>query len=285
MFPGPIARRARAVRIAYGTAVIATLALWLLPIVGTALTSLRSAEDLNRGNLWGWPTQIRIENYAEVLTGSRMGEFVLNSFLIAVPAVAGTVMLASMAGFALAKHDFRGNRALLVLFIAGNLVPFQSLMIPVRDLVLAAGLYDSRWALIVFHTAFQTGFCTLFMRNFIRDLPDAVLDAARIEGAGEIRIFWSIVLPLVRPAIAGVAVLAFTFVWNDYFWSLVLVQSDSVRPITAGLQLLRGMWQTSWQLVSAGSILAALPPLAVFFLMQRHLVAGLTYGARTHVRR
>jgi multiple sugar transport system permease protein len=273
------------VRIAYGAAVIATLALWLLPIAGIALTSLRSAEDLNRGNLWGWPTQIRIENYAEVLAGSRMSEFVLNSFLIAVPAVAGTVMLASMAGFALAKHDFRGNRALLVLFIAGNLVPFQSLMIPVRDLVLRAGLYDSRWALILFHTAFQTGFCTLFMRNFIRDLPDAVLDAARIEGAGELRIFWSIVLPLVRPAIAGVSVLVFTFVWNDYFWSLVLVQSDSVRPITAGLQLLRGMWQTSWQLVSAGSILAALPPLAVFFLMQRHLVAGLTYGARADLGR
>jgi multiple sugar transport system permease protein len=153
-------------------------------------------------------------------------------------------------------------------------------MIPVRDLMISIGLYDSRWALILFHTAFQTGFCTLFMRNFIREIPDAVLDAGRVEGAGELAVFWHVVLPLVRPAIAGVSVLIFTFVWNDYFWSLVLVQSDNIRPLTAGLQSLRGMWQTSWELVSAGAILAAIPPIIVFFLMQRHLIAGLTYGAQ-----
>jgi multiple sugar transport system permease protein len=134
--------------------------------------------------------------------------------------------------------------------------------------------------MIFFHRAFQTGFCTLFMRNFIRELPDSILDAARMEGAGELRIFWHVVLPLMRPAIAAVSVLVFTFVWNDYFWSLVLVQSDSVRPLTAGLQSLRGMWQTSWQLLSAGSILAALPPVALFFVMQRQLASGLTAGAR-----
>ncbi|MDQ2961949.1 MAG: carbohydrate ABC transporter permease [Pseudomonadota bacterium] len=285
MFPAPIDRRPPAVRAGYGVAVLASLTVWLLPLAAVALTSIRSIEDLNRGNFWGWPTEIRLfENYFAVLTGSRMGQFIVNSFLITIPAVIGTVALASMAGFALAKHEFKGNRLLLMLFIAGNLVPFQVLMIPVRDLVIALGLYDSRWALILFHTAFQTGFCTLFMRNFIRELPDPVLDAARIEGAGEIKIFWYIVLPLVRPAIAGVSVLIFTFVWNDYFWSLVLVQSDSVRPLTAGLQSLRGMWQTSWQLVSAGSILAALPPLAVFFVMQRQLVAGLTYSAKSDRR-
>jgi len=285
MFPAPLRRRPAA-RIGYAAAVAASLVVWLLPMAGIALTSVRSAEDLNRGNFWGWPSQIRlVENYAEVLTGSRMGEFVLNSFSITLPAVLGTVVLASMAGFALAKHEFRGNRAILMLFIAGNLVPFQALMIPVRDLFLQLGLYDSRLALIMFHVAFQTGFCTLFMRNFIRELPDAVLDAARIEGAGELRVFWSVVLPLVRPAIAAISVLVFTFVWNDYFWALVLVQSDAARPITAGLQLLRGMWQTSWQLVSAGSILAAIPPLAIFFAMQRHLIAGLTYGARADIAR
>ena len=205
-----------------------------------------------------------------------MAQFILNSFVITIPAVIGTVAIASMAGFALAKHEFRGNRLLLMAFVAGNLVPFQVLMIPVRDLIIAVGLYDTRGALILFHVAFQTGFCTLFMRNFIRELPDAVLDAARIEGAGELAVFWLVVLPLVRPAMAAVSVLVFTFVWNDYFWSLVLVQSDAVRPVTAGLQSLRGMWQTSWELVSAASIVAALPPVILFFMMQRQLVEGLT---------
>ena len=277
MFPAPLARRSTTARVVYRFAVVASLAVWLLPLVAVLLTSIRSSEDLNRGNFWGWPTDIRlIENYAAVLNGSRMAQFILNSFVITIPAVIGTLAIASMAGFALAKHEFRGNRLLLMAFVAGNLVPFQVLMIPVRDLIIAVGLYDTRGALILFHVAFQTGFCTLFMRNFIRELPDAVLDAARIEGAGELAVFWLVVLPLVRPAMAAVSVLVFTFVWNDYFWSLVLVQSDAVRPVTAGLQSLRGMWQTSWELVSAASIVAALPPVILFFMMQRQLVEGLT---------
>lgn len=252
---------------------------WLLPFAGVLFTSLHSIDDLSRGDFWSWPAHLQWSNYASVLGASRMPRFLLNSFLVTIPTVAATVLVASMAGFALAKHDFPGSRALLMVFVAGNLVPFQVLMIPVRDLVITLRLYDTRWALILFHTAFQTGFCTLLMRNFIRDLPDPLLDAARVDGAGELRVFRLVVLPLVRPAMAAVAVLVFTFVWNDYFWSLVLVQSDAVRPVTAGLQSLRGMWQTSWNLVAAASLLAALPPVAVFFVMQRHLIAGLTYGS------
>ena len=279
MFPAPIARQSVGAQAAYLAAVLVTLAVWMLPLVAVALTSLRSVEDLQRGNLWGWPRDLRpLANYATVLTMSRMPQFVVNSFLVAIPAVLGTLLLSSMAGFALAKHDFRGSLPLLMLFVGGNLVPLQTLMIPVRDLMIALRLYDTRWALVVFHAAFQTGFCTLFMRNFIREVPDAVLDAARLEGAGELRVFRSVVLPLVRPALAAVGVLIFTFVWNDYFWSLVLVQSDAVRPLTAGLQSLRGMWQTAWPLVAAGSLLAAVPPVLIFFLMQRHLIAGLTYS-------
>jgi multiple sugar transport system permease protein len=278
MFPAPL--ETRSARALYGIAVCLLLAVWLLPLAGVALTSLRSAEELARGELWVWPGELRLSNYAEVLSRSRMAQFVANSFLITLPAVVGTVALSAMAGFALAKHEFPGNRLLLMIFVAGNLVPFQTLMIPVRDLTIALGLYDTRWALIVFHVAFQVGFCTLFMRNFIRELPEALLETARLEGAGELKVFWHVVLPLVRPALAATSVLVFTFVWNDYFWALVLVQSDAVRPLTAGLQSLRGMWVTSWQLVSAASILAALPPVALFFLMQRHLIAGLTFGVR-----
>jgi multiple sugar transport system permease protein len=110
-------------------------------------------------------------------------------------------------------------------------------------------------------------------------VPQALIDAARLDGVGELRIFWAVVVPLVRPAMAAAAVLIFTFVWNDYFWSLVLVQSDDVRPVTAGLQSLRGMWIASWHLISAGAVIAAIPPVLVFFFMQRHFIAGLTSGA------
>jgi multiple sugar transport system permease protein len=271
-------RRRVLMRLGYGATVAACLAIWLLPLAGIALTSLQSADTLNRGHVWSWPEALQWSNYATVAGDPRMARFLANSFLVTVPAVLGTVALSAMAGFALAKHPFAGDRLLLAVFVAGNLVPFQVLMIPVRDLVIALHLYDTRLGLILFHTAFQTGFCTLLMRNFIRELPDAVLDSARVDGAGELAVFWFVVLPLVRPAIAAVSVLVFTFVWNDYFWSLVLVQSDAIRPVTAGLQSLRGMWHTSWNLVAAAALLAALPPLAVFFFMQRHLIAGLTHA-------
>ncbi len=152
-------------------------------------------------------------------------------------------------------------------------------MIPVRNLTISMGMYDTVWALILFHIAFQAGFCTLFMRNFIKALPHELIEAARVEGASEFKIFFHVVLPLVRPAMAALAVLIFTFIWNDYFWALTLVQSDDVRPITVGLTALKGQWVASWQLISAGSIVAALPPVVMFFTMQKHFIAGLTLGA------
>ncbi|MBV9346652.1 MAG: carbohydrate ABC transporter permease [Pseudolabrys sp.] len=275
MFPLPFTTPAA--RNLYRLALAVSLIVWLLPLFGIALTSLRPAVDLNRGNFWGWPSEIAFSNYAAIFDDTRMLRFMLNSVIVTCASVVGALTLACMAGFALAKYRFRGNTALLVMFIAGNLVPFQILMIPVRDLAIdVLRVYDTYLALIAFHVAFQTGFCTLFMRNFIRQLPDAVFDAARVDGLSELQIFWHVALPMVRPAIAALAALTFTFVWNDYFWSLVLVQSDDVRPLTAGLQSLRGMWLVSWQLIAAGSLLAALPPLLLFLLMQRQFIAGLT---------
>lgn len=280
MFPAAISQASWKTRTWYFAAMTICLTIWMLPLAAIAVTSLRTAEDLNRGNFWGWPTGLDpLRNYADVFEQTPMLSFLFNSLLIAVLSVAGTVMLSSMAGYALAKYRFRGNALLLATFIAGNLVPFQSLMIPVRTLIIHVfGIYDTRLALIVFHTAFQTGFATLFMRNFISRIPNSLIEAARLDGASELGIFWRVALPSIRPAIAGLSVLIFTFVWNDYFWSLVLVQSDSVRPVTAGLQSLHAMWLTSWQLISAGSIIAAIPPVTLFFLMQRHFVSGLTQG-------
>lgn len=280
MFPTPIERASPAARVAYRAAVLLALALWLLPLLAVALTSARSLEDLNMGNYWGVPRRwVLVENYAAVFTTTSMGTFLLNSLLITVPSVAGAVALSSLAGFALAKYRFRGNLLLFATFTAGNFIPFQILMIPVRELTISLGLYDTIAGLVAFHVAFQSGFCTLFMRNFIKALPDALLDAARVDGATELQVFFRVVLPLVRPALAALSVLTFTFVWNDYFWALVLTQTDAVRPVTAGLQSLKGMWVSSWHLISAGSIIAALLPATMFFVLQRHFIAGLTLGA------
>lgn len=281
MFPTALEKTSYLTRVSYRISLPIAVIVWLLPLFAVALTSVRSIDDLNKGNFWGWPTSLNfVQNYSEVFTRSPMATFMFNSVIITLFAVAGTLILSCMAGYALAKYNFRGNLVLFSIFIAGNFVPFQILMIPVRTIMIDwIPLYDTVWALVLFHTAFQTGFCTLFMRNFIKQMPDALIEAARIEGITELKIFWHVVLPLVRPALAALAVLEFTFIWNDYFWSLVLVQSDEARPVTAGLQALKGMWLASWQLISAGSLIAAIPPVLIFFLMQRHFIAGLTLGA------
>jgi multiple sugar transport system permease protein len=279
MFPAPIPEASAPKRYAYYALIVIAVILWLLPLLAVMLTSIRSLEELNAGNYWGLPKEWKFSNYAEVFQQTPMARYMLNTVIITLPAVAGAITLATLAGYALAKYRFRGNLLLFCMFVGGNFVPFQILMVPVRNMTVRLGLYDTFWALILFHLAFQTGFCTLFMRNFISTLLEALSESARVEGANEFRIFWSIILPLMRPALAALAVLIFTFIWNDYFWALVMVQSDAVKPVTTGLSALRGEWVASWQLISAGSIIAALPPVAIFFILQRQFISGLTLGA------
>ena len=279
MFPRPIAQRPLAAQRLYKIALPVSLALWLLPLLAVALTSIRSQSDLAAGNYWGWPTSFNPGNYAEIFARTELAAFIANSFIVTIPTVIGAVALSCLTGFALAVYTFRGSMLVFFLFVAGNFVPFQILMVPVRDLTLNLGIYNTHLGLILFHVAFQTGFCTLFMRNFIRALPKELIEAARVEGVGELRIFWFVVMPLMRPAIAALSVLVFTFIWNDYFWATVLTQGAGAMPVTAGLYSLNGQWIAQWHLVSAGAIVAAAPPVAMFFLMQKHFIAGLTLGA------
>ena len=280
MFPDPIQKTPFLARGSYRIILYVTLIVWMLPLAGVFLTSFRSLADINSGNYWGWPSEFAlVENYTQVFTVTPMIQYFLNSLVITIPTVLGTLLLSSLAGYSLAKHRFRGNFLIFALFIAGNFVPAQILMIPVRNLTLNLGVYDTKLALILFHTSFQIGFCTFFLRGFIKELPHELIESARIEGASEFRVYWNIILPLVLPALAALAVLEFTFIWNDYFWALVLVQGDEARPVTLGIQALRGRWTASWHLISAGSIVAALPPVVLFFMLQKHFITGLTLGA------
>ncbi|MEO1556262.1 MAG: carbohydrate ABC transporter permease [Pseudomonadota bacterium] len=280
MFPRPIEQSSAAVRYGYQAFLPFALILWLLPLLAIFLTSIRSAKDINSGNVFGWPSEFAlIENYTAVFTQSAAAQYMWNSVLITVPTVAISVALACLAGYALAIYKFRVALPLFFLFVAGNFIPFQILMVPVRDMSVQTGLYDTIAGQFLFHAAFQTGFCTLFMRNFIKALPFDLVESARIEGIAEWKIFWYVILPLVRPAIAALAVLIFTFVWNDFFWANVLTQGEAAKPITAGVRALNGQFVNNWHLVSAASLLAAIPPVACFFLMQKHFISGLTMGA------
>ncbi|MGD1885162.1 MAG: carbohydrate ABC transporter permease [Paracoccaceae bacterium] len=280
MFPRPIEKSGAVARAGYQAFLPVALFIWLLPLIAIFMTSIRPAADINAGNVFGWPSSFELlTNYVAVFERSQAAMYLMNSFLITIPSTAISVALACLAGYALAIYRFRVALPLFFLFVAGNFVPFQILMVPVRDMSVQSGLYDTIQGQVLFHAAFQTGFCTLFMRNFIKALPFDLIESARVEGVAEWKIFWYIVLPLMRPAIAALAVLIFTFVWNDFFWANVLTQGETAKPITAGVRALNGQFVNNWHLVSAASLLAAMPPVAMFFLMQKHFIAGLTLGA------
>ena len=208
MFPEPIQKATFFSRGSYRIVLYFAIIVWLLPLAAVFLTSFRSLADINSGNYWGWPTEFAlVENYTQIFTVTPMLKYFFNSLVITIPTVIGTLTLSSLAGYSLAKHNFRGNFLIFALFIAGNFVPAQILMIPVRNLTLSLGVYDTKMGLILFHTAFQTGFCTFFLRGFIKELPHEIVESARIDGASELRVFWNIILPLIRPAFTALTAL------------------------------------------------------------------------------
>lgn len=280
MFPTPIEKRSRSWQIGYRSLLPLALIAWLLPLLAVMLFSIKPEADFVSGNYWSLPANLDgLNNYYKVFFESDMPKYLWNSIRITVPTVIGCMILSSMTGFALGVYKFRSNLWIFFMFVAGNFVPFQILMVPVRDLTVDLDMYNTVRGLVLFHVAFQTGFCTLFMRNFIRALPFELIEAARVEGIAEWRIFWYVVLPLMKPALAAMAVLIFTFIWNDYFWAIVLTQGSDTQPVTAGITSFNAQFRAAYHLMSAGSIVAALPPVAMFFLMQKHFIAGLTLGA------
>jgi multiple sugar transport system permease protein len=256
------------------------LLLWISPILASLLTSIKTLSELNQGQYWTFPETFSLRNYVEAFTVGKFSTYFVNSVLITLPSVVAVLFLSSLNGYVLAKLRFRWNSKLLLIFLGGMLLPFQILLIPVFYISNQfLHTYDTRLGVVLFHVAFQIGFSSFFMRNFIKTIPDGIIEASRIDGCSEWRIFSTIVVPLMRPALAALATLLFTWIWNDYLWSLILIQSDDLKPITSGLQNLKGQWIASYHLQSAGAVLAAIPPVFIFAFLQKHFIRGLTMGA------
>ena len=265
--------------LAYVALIIFTL-MWITPILIAIVTSLRTYSDiLLQGGPFSMPRELVLTNYQVAWERGGLSHYLPNSFIITLPALFLTLFLSSLSAFALARFRFKGNRLIFVLFIAGNMLPAQVLMLPVFRLTDAIGLYDTYWALILFHTAFQLGFCTFVLRNYMRTIPNEMLEAARIDGCGEFRVYWQIMLPLTLPAMAALATLEFTWIFNNYLWAIILLRSDALKPITAGLAVLQGQYTTDWSVIIAGALMASIPTLLVFFFLQRYFVGGLTLGS------
>jgi multiple sugar transport system permease protein len=262
---------------------------WLAPLVWTIYTSLRPYSDTAERGYVSLPGKLTFDNYTNAWTQADMSHYFLNSLLITIPAVLIVLFLAACVAFVVTRLSLRFNVAMLIVFVAANLLPPQVVLTPLYRMYLEIPLptflsedgtmYDSLIGLIAINIAFQLGFCTFVLSNYMKTIPQSLNDAARVDGAGVVRQFFGIILPLSRPALAALATLEFTFIYNDFLWAVVLIQSGAKRPITSALANLEGVFFTDNNLIAAGSMLAALPTLIVFALLQRHFISGLTLGA------
>jgi len=252
---------------------------WLLPVIAAFITSFRTMDDISKHGFWSLPSELVWRNFVQAWTAARVSKYLINSFIITLPSLLAMLFLASLAAYALARYRFKGNLLTYFMFVAGTMLPFQILLLPVFRLTNVLGLYDTHAALILIHTAFQLGFTTFVLRNFMRTVPGDIMDAARVDGCSEFRIYWQIVLPLTLPALAALATLEFTWVFNDSLWAIILLRSDTLRPVTAGLATLRGQYNTDWPVITAGALLATIPTLLVFVFLQRYFIQGLTLGS------
>jgi multiple sugar transport system permease protein len=262
--------------------------LWLFPLVWALVNSFRDYNYTQVNgylSFGGWT----LDNYQQAWSQGNFGLHFKNSLFITVPAVLLTLFLSSLVAFVLARFSYRFNLVMLGVFLAANLLPPQALLIPVfrmfREIPLPTFMSDtgtmlnSFWALILVNTAFQLGFCAFVLSNYMKTIPKEIYESAEIDGASIWRQYWQLTMPLVRPALAALATLQVTWIYNEFFWATVLLSRGDKFPVTSALNNLRGQFFVDTNLVAAGSIIVALPVLIVFFVLQKQFVSGLTLGS------
>lgn len=252
--------------------------LWVLPLVFVVLISIRSFNDIAANGLGSWPREFTLGAFRTAWSDGNIGVALGNSIVITVSVVVVVLFLASLSAFALSRYRIPFGRAILLIMLAGNLLPPQILLIPVAKICEMLGIYDTLLAVIAVQVGFGMGFFTFVLYGFMRSLPDELFEAARIDGAGDLRIYATMVMPLCRPALAALAALESTWVFNDLLWALTVLRTDTKFPITAALLNLQGGYSSSWNVIAAGSLIAAIPTTIVFFAFQRHFVSGLLVG-------
>jgi multiple sugar transport system permease protein len=215
----------------------------------------------------------------------------LNTLIVTIPAVIIVLIVGSMVAYAVSKYSWRFNLVVLMLFTAGNLLPQQSIVLPMYRVYIThllpwpltdnggTLLYNQWIGLIIINVVFQMGFVVFVLSNYMKTLGKEVIEAALVDGAGVLRIWGAIVMPLCRPALAALAALEFTFIYNDFLWALLLMSTQDKRPITGALNTINGQYYTDYNLLAAAALLAAVPTILVFLALQRYFVSGLSLGS------
>jgi alpha-glucoside transport system permease protein len=254
---------------------------WLLPTLGLLMSSLRTPSDISASGWWKVftsPSQLTVTNYRTLLDNHAITDSLVNTALITVPATVLVVVIGSLAGYAFAWMEFPGRDWWFIAVVAMLVVPVQVALVPVARLFGDIGIFGDISGVVLFHTAFGLPFAIFLLRNFFAEIPRELLEAARLDGAGEVRLFLRVVLPLGGPAIASLGIFQFLWVWNDMLVALIFANSGS-QPITVALQQQVRQFGNNIDILAPGAFVSMVVPLVVFFAFQRQFVSGVMAGA------
>lgn len=254
---------------------------WLLPALGLLVSSFLSPTDLNRDGWWqvlSAPSRLTAGNYERLLENDTVTGSLLNTAAIAVPSTLLVLALGAFAGYAFAWLEFPGRDWLFLIVVGLLVVPVQVALIPVSELFGSIGLFETTAGVVLFHTAFGLPFAVFLLRNFFAEIPRELLEAARLDGAGELRLFARVVLPLGAPAVASLGIFQFLWVWNDMLVALVFADSAH-PPVTVALQQQVRQFGNNIDVLAPGAFLSMVVPLVVFFAFQRQFASGVMAGA------
>ncbi|MEU0336919.1 carbohydrate ABC transporter permease [Streptomyces sp. NPDC006193] len=254
---------------------------WLVPTIGLLVSSLRAPDDMSASGWWtvfSKPSQLTVDSYRRLLENGDITDSLLNTVLITVPATLLVVVIGALAGYAFAWMEFPGRDWWFLGVVSLLVVPVQVALIPIAELFGEIGLFGTILGVILFHTGFGLPFAVFLLRNFFAEIPRELLEAARLDGAGELRLFARVVMPLGGPAIASLGIFQFLWVWNDMLVALVFTKSGT-QPITVALQTQVRQFGNNIDVLAPGAFISMVIPLAVFFAFQRQFVSGVMAGA------
>ena len=249
----------------------------LIPFIFMVTSTFKPNSEIFAQPVKILPASLHLENYDYLFTEYPYFRWYTNTIFITLIRVAISVTLSAMAGYALAKYNFRFKKLIFMLVIISLLLPFQILVVPLFLEMVAFNWLNNYWGVIIPFAI--SPFYIFLMRQYMLSVPDELIDAGRIDGASEFGIFWRVVAPIQKPAFAVISILSFTFVWGDYFWPLVVLSSTQMFVLNIGIATMWGPYRVPYGAILAGSFLATLPVVAIFLLMQRQFISGLTAGA------
>ena len=251
--------------------------IYLIPVYVMVMNGLKTADVVSFSRMWELPTKITSGGYGDAW--EKLSPNVMSSVQLAIPATIISGFLGSLNGYILSKWKFRGSDLLFTLMLFGMFIPYQSILIPMIKFLQSIGLYGSLPGLILVHVVYGLPFTTLIFRNYFANVPNELVEAAHVDGAGLLGIFFQIMLPLSIPAFVVVGIFQFTNIWNEFLFGLTVITNPAKQPITVALNNLSGSFSIEWNVVMAGAVLTALPTLLIYIILGKYFVRGIMAGS------